>query len=166
MKSIKITLTAFLLCLTFFVSAQSELLSEIPKTKEEFVESEPKVLATIAWLENTPIDTEKAKRQKQYALLLGWITDSPTVTLEINANVLTFNKKNNELIVFFMAGWIKYSLENEYSKDVLQGNLAGIRCAMKIYEAGGLKKDKNMKRLIKLEKEGKLEAWVKEQLAK
>jgi hypothetical protein len=66
----------------------------------------------------------------------------------------------------FMAGWIRYSLQNNYSKDQVQGTLAGIRCAAKVYKAGELKKDKEMQKLIDLDAKGELENWVKEKLAK
>ncbi len=167
MKYLKITFTAFLLSLTTIISSQnSELLSKLPETKEQFISSEKNVLATIEWIENTPIDQEKDKHKEQYALLVGWLTNTPTVTLEINANILIFTKKNSELLMFFMAGWTKYSLENNYSNDVLQGNLAGIRSAINIYSKGGLKKDKKMDRLIKLDENDELDKWVSEQLSK
>ena len=55
----------------FFVSAQSELLSGTPETKEEFIESEPKVLATIDWLENFSGDITGVYKvdDKRYAKL-------------------------------------------------------------------------------------------------
>ena len=66
-----------------------------------------------------------------------------------------------------MGGWTKYCLENNYSKDNLKGNLAGIRSAIKVYKLGvGLKKDKEMQKLIDLEDKGELEKWVNDQLAK
>lgn len=164
MKLLKFTVTSLLLTLTLSSFAQTEeLLSEVPKTKQEFIESEQKVLATIDWLENTPINEQEAKHKEQYALFVAWITNSPTVSIEINAYVLTFTKKNSELLIFFMAGWTKYSLKNNYSKDAIQGNLAGIRSAIKVYNSGGLKKDKNLQKLIDLDKKGELENWVSSQ---
>jgi hypothetical protein len=169
MKTFKHVLT-FLLLIGAFINSfaqDQELLDELPKTKEEFVQSEKKVLATINWLENTPLDQDANKHQQQYALLTGWITNSPTVTLTINANVLTFSKKNSQLIMFFMAGWTKYALENNYSNDVEKGSIAGVRSAIKVYKKGvGLKKDKAMDQLVQLEEKGELEKWIKEQLAK
>ena len=158
---------------TFFIVAaiisqaqQAELLNELPQTKEQFIASEKNVLATIQWLEATPAKTEEEKRKEQYARLLAWITNSPTVTIEVNEKVLPFTRKNSELLFMFMAGWIRYSLQNNYSKDQVQGTLAGIRCAAKVYKAGELKKDKEMQKLIDLDAKGELENWVKEKLAK
>jgi hypothetical protein len=161
-------LSAFLI-FTFNLFAQkAELLESLPgDTKEEFIKSEPRVLATINWLENTPLNQEEGKRKQQYALLTAWIVNSPTVTIEVNSNVLTFTKKNSELLIIFMGGWTKYVLENSYSKDDYQGNLAGVRSAVKVYKMGnGLKKDKAMDKLIAMEENGELEKWIKDQMEK
>lgn len=166
MKNLKLTFTVFLLALSIVSKAQdSKLLSELPETKEQFVASEQNVLATINWIENTPINEEKAKHKEQYALLLAWLTNSPTVTIEMNANILNFTNKNSELLIFFMAGWTKYSLQHDYSKDVVQGSLAGIRSAINIYNKGGLRKDRKMQKLVDLDDNGGLEEWVSEQLS-
>ena len=124
------------------------LLSEVPKTKEEFIASEKNVVATIDWLETTPFNQEENKRLKQKALLMVWITDSPTVTLEINAAILTFTKKNPDLLLTFMGGWTKYSLLNNYSTDQIQGNLAGLKSVIRVYKNLSLKKDKEVEKLI------------------
>ena len=167
MKNLKLTLTLLLLVSFIVTIAQeSKLLSELPETKEQFIASEENVLATINWLDNTPITEEEAKHKEQYALLLAWLTNSPTVTIKMNANILDFTKKNNELLIFFMSGWTKYALENNYSKDVVQGSLAGIRSAINIYNKGGLKKDKRMQKLVDLDANGGLEEWVSDQLSK
>jgi hypothetical protein len=169
MKTIKHALVLFLFIGIYSNSfaQDSDLLDSLPTTKEEFIKSEKKVLATISWLENTPLDQDAEKHQIQYALLTGWITNSPTVTLTVNANVLTFTKKNSQLIMYFMAGWTKYSLENNYSKDDAKGSIAGVRCALRIYKKGiGLKKDREMEKLVQLEDKGELEKWVNDALAK
>lgn len=165
MKILKLALTVLLFLLTFQSFAQdTELLSKVPTTKEEFIESESSVIATVNWLEKTPLNEQESFHQNQYALLLMWITNSPTVTIEINANTLTFIKKNADLFLIFMAGWTKYTLQNNYSKDVVLGNLAGIRSAIKVYQLGGVKKDKNLLKLVELDANGELENWVKTQL--
>lgn len=148
-------------------SQQNELLTSLPTTNEEFVSSEPRVINTINWLEDTPVDQQTDKRKLLNALLIAWITNSPTVTLEINANILTFNKKNPDLLIIFMGGWTKYALANAYSKDNVKGSVAGIKSAIKVYKMkNGLKNDKEMEKLITLDEKGELENWVKEQFSK
>jgi len=167
MKTIK-TALSFLLVLgisSVTFAQTSELLDQLPNTKEEFVASEKKVISTINWLEDTPLDQNTDKRKSQYALLVGWLTNSPTVTIEINSRVLTFTKKNSDLLLIFMGGWTKYCLENNYSSDNLKGNIAGIKSAIKVYKKDiGMKKDKAMDKIIALDEKGELEKWVAEQL--
>ena len=166
---LKKIISLFLISFLFITAEQAigqELLDALPTTKEEFVASEKKVLATIDWLEVAPFDKEEDKRLQQKALLVGWITNSPTVTLEINADVLTFTKKNADLIVTFMGGWTRYSLQNNYSNDIVQGSLSGIKSAIKVYKNLSLKKDKEMEKLIELDDKGELENWVKSKVSK
>ncbi len=165
---IKLKTTLAILLITCFsnsfVHAQ-ELLDNVPETKEEFVKSEKQFIASVNWIEQTEFNTEVNKHKTQYQLITAWLINSPTVTIEINADVIKFSKKNSELLVFFMAGWGKYVLENNYSKDVIKGNLAGLKSVIQIYKKGnGLKKDKEIDKLIVLDDKGQLESWVKNQL--
>ena len=62
-----------------------------------------------------------------------------------------------------MAGYTRYCLENNYSKDQLQSNIAGFKSVINCYNLGGdVKTDKALNKLIDASKEGKLEDWVKE----
>lgn len=60
-----------------------------------------------------------------------------------------------------MGGWTKYSLQNNYSTDKIQGSLAGLKSAIKVYKNLSLKKDKEMEKLVKINDKGELENWVK-----
>jgi hypothetical protein len=165
MHQLKIGIAALFIGLSLTTVAQeAKPLSELPETKEEFVASEPNVIATVDWLEDTPIDEQEDKHKMQYALLIGWLTNSPTVTITMHEFVMDYTKKNSELLVIFMGGWTKYSLQNEYSADAVQCNLAGLRSMIKVYKTGKLKKDKKMQELVDLEEAGGLEAWVKKQV--
>lgn len=151
---------------TFFTFSQAELLTKMPNSPEEFKASEKKVLATIDWLESTPINEQRDKRDFQNAALITWITNSPTVTVEVNADILTFIKKNPDLLVIFMGGWTRYSLQNNYSKDVVEGTIAGLKSAIKVYKTGLLKKDKAMQAYVDMDDKGELESYVKSKLKK
>jgi len=169
MKAIKTTLLFFFSIALYSASfAQSGgLLDNLPVTREEFIASEKKLIATINWLEDTPMDQETDKRKAQYALFVAWVTNSPTVTIEVNSRILTFTKKNSDLLIIFMGGWTKYCLQNNYSQDLTKGNMAGLKSAIKVYKkAVGLKKDKAMEKIIELDEKGELEKWVTEELAK
>jgi hypothetical protein len=157
-------------CLSFSIGVRAQtdslLQNLLPTNKEEFTASEPRVIKTVDFLETTPIDKQGDAWRIQAALLMAWLTNSPEVTIEMDAKTVTFAKKNPELMMIFMGGWTRYVLQNGYSKDKVQANLAGIKSAIKVYKLGnGLKKDKEMERLIKLDESGGLEAWVSGQLS-
>ena len=79
----RLTMASFFAVLAFSAQAQeADLLSELPQTKEQFIASEKNVLATIRWLETTPVKIDEDKHRQQYTLLMGWISKSPTVTIE------------------------------------------------------------------------------------
>jgi hypothetical protein len=156
------------LVLSIGVSAQTDSLlhNPLPTTKEEFPASEPRVINTVNYLETTPIDRQRDAWRVQATLLLAWLTNSPEVTVDVDSKTVTFVKKNRELLMIFMGGWTRYVLQNGYSKDKVQANVAGIKSAIKVYKLGnGLKKDKEMDKLVKLDDSGGLEAWVAGQLS-
>lgn len=165
MHLLKITLISLFIGFTISSTAQeAKLLSKVPQTKEEFVASEPNVIASVNWLEDTPINENEEMHKFQYGLLIEWMTNSPTVTLSLQPYVMEYTKKNSELLIIFMSGWTRYSLQNEYATDALQCNLAGLQSMIKVYKTGKLKKDKKMDELVELEAKGKLEAWLKGQI--
>jgi hypothetical protein len=167
MKKFKhyLTLLVFLLIATRSFSQDNTFLDTLPTTKEEFIKSEPAVINTIDWLENTPLGQEPERRKLFYATFLAWLTNSPTVTIDLNAKVTPFLKKNPDLLFAFMGGWTKYTLQNAYSKDATKCNLAGIRSAIKQYQMGnGIKKDKEMEKLIDMDGKSELEPWLSTQL--
>ncbi len=164
LNPIKIVLICFSLTFANVASAQTALLSSVPETKAEFAATEKNFIASVDWLENTPLNENEAKRKEQNTYILAWLINSPTVTLEIQTEVIKFSEKNSDLLLIHMGGWGKYALQNNYSKDNIQGNLAGLRSCIKVYNANKLNKDKFMLKLIWLDEKGKLEQWIKDQL--
>jgi hypothetical protein len=145
--------------------SQENLLDSLPTTKEGFVKSETAVINTIDWLENTPLNQQAGKRKQLYATFMAWLTNSPTVTIDIETKITPFARKNSDLLFMFMGGWTKYSLQNNYSKDAVKCNVAGVKAAIKVYQMGnGIKKDKEMERIIDIDSKNELDAWVASQL--
>ncbi len=146
---------------------------EVPKNyiltkKEDYKKYEQDILKCIEWLENTPFDSHHYKRKEAYKFLLTWLTGCPYVTIEIDGKILKkFTKKNPELLMIFMGGWAKYSIEHPDDKDLVNGNMAGIKSVIKVYKQNkgkGLKEDKKIEKIIKLENKGELKNWVRKQL--
>lgn len=162
----KILLSLFVASLfTIGLNAQT---FEVPeKTKfegrSEYAKYEPEVLECINWLEKTPVDQEEEKRKKASSFFLIWISGSPSVTIEINHIATSLSKKNADLLFTYMGGWTKYMINNpDDTKDMVKGNIAGVKSVLKVYEANlahGFKKNKKIEKLLLLSEE-ELEDWV------
>ena len=99
--------------------------------------------------------------------IIMWVTKSPTVTLEIKAAVLKAFDNNSDLTAVFLAGYARYCLENNYSRNELKGVTAGLKAVINYYTLGGdLKKIKPLEKLIQQDKDGKLQDWVTEAIRK
>jgi hypothetical protein len=143
--------------------AQNFEVPALPATKEEFIKSEPDFIAAAKWLETTPVGTDMDKRVQVNAYVIAWLTNSPTVTLEIDAAVSKVCEGNPQLLAVFLGGCTRYCLENNYSKDKGKINTAGMKALINCYNLGGdVKKNKTLSKAIEADKEGKLEDWVKE----
>ena len=157
------------LSLLFFVttiSAQDYTKGYKFDNKEDYASYEPQVKETINWILQTPLGKDGSKRKDANAFLIAWLTGSPTVSVDVNTDFITFFKANPELLVIYIAGWTKYSLDNGYSKDKLQGYKAGIETSVEFYKKNKsyLKKDKEVEKFDKLIEKGKLEDEIKKKL--
>jgi len=162
-----LVLALFLMQKTMSFCQDTGSLTPMPSTKEEFIKSEPAIISVADWLENTPLNLETDKRKYLNTLLLTWLTNSPTITIEIDSKITPLSKKNPDLLPVFMAGWTKYSLQNAYSKDPVKCNLAGIKSVLRVYKMGeGVKKDKDIDKLAELDAKNELESWIAAKLEK
>jgi hypothetical protein len=164
---------SFFFLIGIFLCTANNLLSqsfEVPKdyvfkTAPDYVTYEKDIIAATNWLIATPLKEQSDKRKEVSAFVVQWVNGSPTVSVELNATILDFEKKNTGMMVLFMAASAKYVLENNYSKDIRAKQKAALRSMMGVYKAGlGIKKDKKMEKLIKSDAEGKIEEWLDEYL--
>lgn len=163
--ALSFTFFVLLLISTTAVAQEFEVPDGLPSTKEEIANAEKDVIAAAKWLETTAIGTNMDKRIKVNAWVLSWITNSPTVTIEVQSYVVKLFDKNPQLMLVWMAGYARYCLENSYSNDKLKCNTAGIKSVIACYNLGGdVKKEKALTKVIEKDKEGKLEEWVKDAL--
>lgn len=162
----------FLSFILIFISpihlfSQELELPKLPETKEDFIKPEKDFIAAEKWLETTPLGTNEEKRTEINAWIITWITNSPTVTINLRASILKVFDKNAQLLGVYMAGCSRYCIENNYSKEELKYNVAGLKAVINCYNlCGELKKDKALEKLIEKDKDGKLEEWVNEMIQK
>lgn len=131
------------------------------KEKQDYVDYEEDVIKAIDWIFATPIHSNKEKEKAVHGFIISWITGSPTVTVEIKPEIVTFMETNPELMVIFMYGWTKYAIEYKENNKI-QGNMKGIEAAIDFYNANknALEKDKNLEKYIKIKERGELEEYV------
>jgi hypothetical protein len=160
----RFTLTLFAVALTFGIFAQD---FEIPQNyklekAEDYAGYEKNVIACFNWLMDSPLNKETTKRKEANAFLLKWMSGSPNVHLEIKAGIVTF-MDNADLLMIFMGGWTKYSLESKDFDDKVAGNKAGIEAVIEFYTKNKdvIGKDKNVEKYIKMKEKGKFDEYIK-----
>lgn len=127
---------------------------------EDYAPYEQDVLNSIDWILTTPNDEQLSKRNEINNFLLKWIAGSPTVSIEIHPEIVTFMGSSPDLLMMFLGGWTKYSIETKEYKDKVGGNIAGLEAVINFYTQNELPKDKNVEDLIKLHKNGKLKGYI------
>jgi hypothetical protein len=134
------------------------------KTEADYAKYEQDVIACANWLENTPLNKDREKRVSANAFIMKWISGTPNVSVGLDANVIsTLADKNELLLVLFISGWARYSLQNNYSKDNQKGYFEGLKSLINVYKKGiDIRKDKDVEKFVELEEKGELEKWVSE----
>jgi hypothetical protein len=176
MRNTKYSWALFIfIIISIFSYGQNKLLDSIPATKEGFLRTEKNWIATIDWLENTPVGSSPQDYRRQAHLARDWMGRRSRFFREENEygnpKVVTFGY-DITLGVFFLFGWKRYSLVTNNPTDTLKACLAGIELAIKYYKQGiimgtadaPLKKDEEMEKLIILQDKKQLENWIKERI--
>jgi len=129
---------------------------------EDYTAYEPQIKEVINWYLWRSMGFDASKRQNAGAFFIQWLIGAPNITVEVDEKIVNFVPNNPELLVPFMMGWTQYALENNYSKDRVQGYIAGINTVIEYYNKnkGFLKKDKNIEEYEKMIKKKRLESYV------
>lgn len=128
---------------------------------EDYKKTEQLVLNSIEWLSKTPVSVNPNKRKEINAFLMKWMSGSPTVSIELVAGIVPLDCA--DCLMSFLSGWTKYSLENNYEKDKVKCALAGAENAIEFYKMNKseIGKNSDMEKIIKQQKKGKLEKYIK-----
>lgn len=103
-------------------------------TPEDYLKYEPLVIEDINWYLWSSLAFDQDKRQNASAFFIQWLTGTPNVTVGIDDKIVPFISTYPTLMMPFMMGWTKYSLEHNYSKDNIQNCIAGLRATIKYYD--------------------------------
>lgn len=121
-----------IICFLILSSTAVAQTYEVPKdyvlkTKEDYAKYEPDVINTIDWLQQTSWDEQQDKRKEANTFFVAWITGSPNVSVEIGAEITKLADKNNELLITYMGGFTKYTLQHKEAQNVISAKVAGIK---------------------------------------
>jgi hypothetical protein len=163
----KLILSGLAICIAIQLTSQE---FEVPENyqlneKEDYVKYEEDVLRAIDWIYATPIHSDKEKEKAVHGFIIKWITGSPSVSVDVKPEVVTFIETNPELMLIFMYGWTKYAIETK-DNSKLKGSLSGIEAAIDFYTKNlkELEKDKNVEKYIKMKEKGSLEEYLEKKV--
>lgn len=125
--------------------------SAVLKKDADFVKYESDIMKCIDWFEATPQSVDPKKRKSANSFFIAWLSGTSKVRVEINEKVVSFANQQPELLVYFMAGWVKYALLNQ-DIDItnVESTYEGLLFALKYYEKGNdVKRNKDVDALVK-----------------
>ncbi|MCQ2285029.1 MAG: hypothetical protein MJZ57_09025 [Bacteroidales bacterium] len=144
-----------------FAYSQKFVVPEIKEgiEKSEYVNYEKDFLSCQNWLENNGPTASLRKDVNSY--VLWWVSGTPDIKMEVNSDILNFNDGN--LMLLFLGGWAKQTIENKYDLSLVDGNLAGLRTVINYYNKYQkvLGKNKEIEKLVQMESKGTLEEFVR-----
>jgi hypothetical protein len=149
-------------------SAQSY---EPPKTyhfanNQDFEKYEPEVVKTADWLQQAPWAIQGAKAEKANQFILDWAQGSPVVLIELRQAIMDISDANPQLGFIYMAQFSKYTIQHKKDFDKTIANKIALQAVMDKYIAEpDHKQDKEVEQLIELNKNNKLEYWIKNEFA-
>lgn len=127
-----------------------------------YAELGPSVLADINWLNNNPLGENTEMRNDKSRFVLMWMSGSPDVSIRMDDRLITFQGADPAVLMAYMMGWTKYSLENNYSNDPIYAAVAGITNAADFYEKNKkvLRKNKELDKYREMIKSHTLTRYV------
>lgn len=162
-------LLSVILSLGVFIFSQE---FQVPKDyklikAEDYAPYEQDVINGINWLADTPINESLDKRKEVNSFLMKWMMGSPNVKIEVREYVGSF-LSHSDLLMAFLCGWTKYSLESRDFTNQLKGNVAGIENVIFVYKKNKkiIGKNKDIEKYIQLQKSGKLEQEIAKKIIK
>ncbi|MBP5400794.1 MAG: hypothetical protein J6Y35_04110 [Bacteroidales bacterium] len=155
------------LCLLFAQAAWAQKFSvpAIPNEieKSEYVKYEKDFIRCMDWLESH--SPSAAQRKDVNSFVLWWLSGTPDVHIEVNTDVANFN--NGDLLLLYIGGWAKHSINNPDASDV-DGSMAGYETVIDYYlkYKDSLGKIKGVEDMIKMKNKGTLRQHVESSMKK
>lgn len=117
----KKTILFFLLCALGISSSYSQDFPNLKHVKlnkkSSYKGTETIVLKVTDYLFATPIDKKNASRTEAGQFLIKWMNGTPDYTFLLEDKEVDFFNTDSDLMLVYMAGFTKYTLENPTIKD-------------------------------------------------
>jgi hypothetical protein len=127
----------------------------------DFVKYENDIIQAAKWLEETDLNKETEKRNAVNAFAIKWISGSPTITVEVNDALGKIYGDNNQLLALYLASYSRNYIELKEKATKQTATKAGIVSMINVYKKGiEITKSKEMDKVIKLEKEDKIDGYI------
>lgn len=159
--------TILFLCLSFagFYSYSQELpnLKHINLSKKAQIKgSEPLVLKVTEYLFNTPIDKKNDSRREAGQFLIKWMNNTREYTFYLEETETDFFNTDSDLMLMYMTGLTKFTLENPTIKDQRTLILGAMRLTLPYLNQQSDKKSwsKELWQLNDANQRGKLEEFL------
>ncbi|MEX6690063.1 hypothetical protein QTN47_21320 [Danxiaibacter flavus] len=116
------------------------------------------------YLLSTPFDNKNIDRLKSTQYLIKWMTGTPDYHFVLDEQAVKFAKKDDDLLVLYMAAMTKYVLENK--KESTDQNKIKLNATRSIItyakdSKNNLKINSELKKMIEADEQGKLESYLK-----
>jgi hypothetical protein len=111
------------------------------------------------------VNQDVSRRQQAQRFLLTWASGSPKVSIGLQPYVGELYGKNTALLMAYMGGWTRYSLQHPEDKNTLTLNAEGVKAMLKVYDLGGNAKIPAMENLRTIVSNGELETWLRSKIS-
>ncbi|RZL30891.1 MAG: hypothetical protein EOO96_17195 [Pedobacter sp.] len=155
----------FLLTVSLSYSYAQELpnLKHIKLNKNShFKDTEPIVLKVVSYLFETPIDKKNKARTDAGQFLIKWMNGTPEYTFYLEEKETNYFDTDSDLMLMYMAGLTKFTLENKSVKDRKALVLGTMRITLPYLNNQENKKSwsKDLWQLNEANQKGKLEQFL------
>lgn len=135
------------------------------KNYSDFRKIEPKVLNIINWLNSSKHFDTKETREKAISFVDEFVKKNGYVDYNYNASFVDL-EQNSEYALQYKLGWLKFVLEYEYSKNLLQNHLKASEYLIAFYDTNKSKFGKNsyVEKIKKLKQQNKLKTYIKSEI--
>lgn len=164
MNTPKHFLTALLFALlSLHVSAQDYFYLEDVKLsdKSDYQEHKDDLVKAVDYLMTSLIDDQNMDRKACIRFVIRYSQGTPDVTVTLSSYIGDLYKKNEDFLPMYLGLWVKSALESADKPDEHHEKYILSALAKYCIEGNNVSMTKTLKKLVKAEKDGKIDDFLK-----